>query len=147
MCLYLYTQSGVGSSRQCPRERDGGESNSFRIKREPEQLKRKKEDGLSLETLPEPPSPPFPPSSRLALLLANLPAPGPENLDDLWRYRRRQGHSEDDQALMDGVREGQLRDETCFNHHRAVSISEARTHPLLSLVSTPRTGWGVRCLY
>lgn len=51
--------------------------------------------------------------SRLGLLLADLPAPRPEDLDDLGGDGRRQGHSEEDEALVDGVREGQLRDEAC----------------------------------
>jgi hypothetical protein len=51
---------------------------------------------------------------RLRLGLANLPAPRAQHLDHLGRHGGRQGHAHKDEALVDGVGEGQLRGEAGF---------------------------------
>lgn len=60
------------------------------------------------------------------LSLANLPAPRPQDLDNLGRDGRRQGHADKDEALVDGVSECKLGCETCtcWREKFRVSVSK-----------------------
>lgn len=44
---------------------------------------------------------------------ANVPAPASKHMDHLGRHRRRQGHSHEDEALVDCIRKRQLRCQAC----------------------------------
>jgi hypothetical protein len=59
--------------------------------------------------------------------LANVPAPGPEHLDHLWRDGGGEWHPHENEALVDGVGEGELRAETCAGE-QSISSTNTKQH-------------------